>query len=164
MFVAWTNANIGRQTMRLIDADAFKEQLESAYEYTELGEVIEMLDNAPTVEYPEQITIKCDTEEDKQKLLSAFRNAKLNAIVEEERPIESITTKGGMTLSLKKTDIEISDLVRCIATVLKDITVEELANQYNTITFTDDNSGESVSYCRVDNGEEVNNEQSTNDN
>lgn len=35
--------------MRLIDADAFKEQLESAYEYTELGEVIEMLDNAPTV-------------------------------------------------------------------------------------------------------------------
>lgn len=36
--------------MRLIDADAFKEQLEDAYEYTELAEVIEMLDNAPTVD------------------------------------------------------------------------------------------------------------------
>lgn len=35
--------------MRLIDADAFREQLNHAYEYTELGEVIEMLDNAPTV-------------------------------------------------------------------------------------------------------------------
>lgn len=73
--------------------------------------------------------------------------------LENATPIESITTKGGMTLSLKKTDIEISDLVRCIADVLNDITVEELANNYNTITFTDNNSGESVSYCRVD-GEE----------
>lgn len=36
--------------MRLIDADVFKIQLENAYEYTELGEVIDMLDNAPTVE------------------------------------------------------------------------------------------------------------------
>lgn len=36
--------------MRLIDADAFREQLDRAYEYTELGEVIEMLDNAPAVE------------------------------------------------------------------------------------------------------------------
>lgn len=36
--------------MRLIDADAFREQLDRAYEYTELGEVIEMLDNAPTVD------------------------------------------------------------------------------------------------------------------
>ena len=35
------------------------------------------IDNAPTVEYPEQIIIKCDTEEDKQKLLSALRNARL---------------------------------------------------------------------------------------
>lgn len=77
--------------------------------------------------------------------------------IENATPIESITTKGGMTLSLKKTDIEISDLVRCIADVLNDITVEELANNYNTITFTDNNSGESVSYCRVD-GEEAENE------
>lgn len=72
-------------------------------------------------------------------------------------PIESITTQGGMTLSLTKTDIETSDLIRCIADVLKDITVEELANSYNTITFTDNNSGESVSYCRVD-GEEADND------
>ena len=44
--------------------------------------------NAPTVEYPEAITIKCDTEEDKQKLLSALRNAsaRLEVHVEEERP------------------------------------------------------------------------------
>lgn len=74
----------------------------------------------------------------------------------EASPIESITTKGGMTLSLRKTDIEISDLVRCIANALKDITVEELADKYNTITFTDDNSCKSVSYCRVDNKEAEN--------
>lgn len=43
--------------MRLIDADAFREQLNSAYEYTELGEVIEMLDNAPTVEITEEQAI-----------------------------------------------------------------------------------------------------------
>ena len=36
--------------MRLIDAEAFKKQLEESYEYTELSEVVEMLDNAPTVE------------------------------------------------------------------------------------------------------------------
>lgn len=45
--------------MRLIDADAFREQLNSAYEYTELGEVIEMLDNAPTVE-PDVSCYHCD--------------------------------------------------------------------------------------------------------
>lgn len=38
---------------RLIDADAFKKQLEESYEYTELSEVIEMLDNASTVERPQ---------------------------------------------------------------------------------------------------------------
>ncbi len=74
--------------------------------------------------------------------------------IEDATPIESITTKGGMTLSLKKTDIETSDLVRCIASVLKDITVEEFANKYKMLTFTDNNSGKSVSYCRVD-GEEA---------
>jgi hypothetical protein len=45
---------------------------------------IEAIDNAPTVEYPEQITIKCDTEEDKQKLLSALKNAKLFVITDEQ--------------------------------------------------------------------------------
>lgn len=44
------------------------------------------IDNAPTVEYPEQITVECDTEEDKQKLLSALRNARVTRVVEEERP------------------------------------------------------------------------------
>ena len=34
----------------LISREAFREQLNRAYEYTELGEVIEMLDNAPTVD------------------------------------------------------------------------------------------------------------------
>lgn len=38
--------------MRLIDAEAFREQLSNSYEYTELDEIIEMLDNAPTVERP----------------------------------------------------------------------------------------------------------------
>ena len=41
----------------------------------------ELICNAPTVEYPEVIILKCDTEEDKQKLLSAFRNAKLSGKV-----------------------------------------------------------------------------------
>lgn len=53
------------------------------YFYTD---VLDHIDNAPTVEFPEQITIKCDTEEDKQKLLSALRNAKLKVLVEEDRP------------------------------------------------------------------------------
>ena len=44
-----------------------------------------LIDNAPTVEYPEEITIKCDTE-DEQKVLSALRNARLEVRVEEERP------------------------------------------------------------------------------
>jgi hypothetical protein len=66
-------------------------------------------------------------------------------------PIESITTKGGMTLSLKKPDIEIPDLARCIAMALNDTTVEEFANKYNMLTFIDNNSGKSVSYRRVDN-------------
>ena len=51
------------------------------------NDIKEVVDNAPTVEYPEQITIKCDMEEEKQKLLSALRNAKLKVLVEEERPI-----------------------------------------------------------------------------
>jgi hypothetical protein len=45
---------------------------------------LEAIDNAPTVEYPEQITIKCDTEEDKQKLLSALKNAKSFVITDEQ--------------------------------------------------------------------------------
>ena len=42
---------------RLIDADAFKKQLEESYEYTELSEVIEMLDNASTVDITEEQAI-----------------------------------------------------------------------------------------------------------
>ena len=78
--------------------------------------------------------------------------------LEDATPTESITTKGGMTLSLKKTDIEISNLARCIASALKDITVEEFANKYSMLTIADNNSGRSVSYCRVDNGEEAEND------
>lgn len=79
--------------MRLIDADVLREQL-SGKEYItythEYGDAIPVewvmsaIDNAPTVEYPEQIIIKCDTEEDKQKLLSALRNARVKVLVEEE--------------------------------------------------------------------------------
>ena len=36
----------------LISRKAFREKLNRAYEYTELGEIIEMLDNFPTVERP----------------------------------------------------------------------------------------------------------------
>lgn len=82
-------------------------------------------------------------------------NSAIKAL-EDEMPIESITTKGGMTLSLKKIDIEISDLARCIAMALKDTTVEELANNYNMLTFIDNNSGKTVSYRRVDGEEEKN--------
>lgn len=42
---------------RLIDADALKKQLEESYEYTELSEVIEMLDNASTVDITEEQAI-----------------------------------------------------------------------------------------------------------
>lgn len=79
---------------RLIDADALADKVADLYtegeEATEadkvVNDVIDLIDNAPTVEYPEQITVECDTEEDKQKLLSALRNVKLKAIVEDERP------------------------------------------------------------------------------
>lgn len=50
--------------------------------------IAEIIDNAPTVEYPEQITIKCDTEEVKQKLLSALRNARLIICEEAENEQE----------------------------------------------------------------------------
>ena len=45
--------------------------------------IFDEIEYAPTVE-PEQITIKCDTEEDKQKLLLALRNAKLKVLNEAE--------------------------------------------------------------------------------
>ena len=77
--------------MRLIDADALKKAITDAtYNFEQIpirvDKVQEIIDNAPTVEFPERITIKCDTEEDRQELLSALRNARVNAIVEEERP------------------------------------------------------------------------------
>lgn len=77
--------------MRLIDADELKSKLSDKdyITYThEYGDAIPVdwimsaIDNAPTVDITEQITIKCDTEEEKQKLLSALRNARL-AICEE---------------------------------------------------------------------------------
>ena len=69
---------------RLIDADKLYPDC-----LTKAGRVAisqSQIANAPTVEYPEAITIKCDTEEDKQKLLSALRNAsaRLELRVEEE--------------------------------------------------------------------------------
>lgn len=78
--------------------------------------------------------------------------------LEDATPIESITTKGGMTLSLKKPDIEIPDFARCIASALKYITFEEFANKYNKLIIIDNNSGKKVTYFRVDNGEEKEND------
>jgi hypothetical protein len=75
--------------MRLIDADALRAEYQAILDRGDMFceyDIIGMVDNAPTIEYPEQITIKCDTEEAKQQLLSAFRNAKLNILVEEDRP------------------------------------------------------------------------------
>lgn len=78
---------------RLIDADKLPEHKftrESAkgsdYMRGWNDAIDAIIDNAPTVEYPEQITVECDTEEDKQKLLSALRNARVTRVVEEERP------------------------------------------------------------------------------
>lgn len=73
--------------MRPIDADALKEAFEDSecMDPITCAVVEQIIDNAPTVEYPDQVTIKCDTEEDKQKLLSALRNIKLKAVVEDER-------------------------------------------------------------------------------
>ena len=79
--------------MRIIDTDALKENID--YYIREAGwsnshnEALEwckeFIDNAPTVEFPEQITIKCDTEEEKQKLLSALRNARVTICKEAEK-------------------------------------------------------------------------------
>ena len=79
---------------RLIDADELANKVADLYtegdEATEadkvVNDVIDLIDNAPTVEFPEQVTIKCDTEEDKQKLLLALRNVRAIGVVEEERP------------------------------------------------------------------------------
>ena len=81
---------------RLIDADALRAAVMKILNnsiggaYDGLYQCLEVIDNAPTVEYPDQVTIKCDTEEDKQKLLSALRNVKLKAVVEDERQGEWI--------------------------------------------------------------------------
>ena len=77
---------------RLIDADALLITIiklvnnSVGAECDGLNQCLEAINNAPTVEYPEQITIKCDTEEDKQKLLLALRNVRVTRVVEEERP------------------------------------------------------------------------------
>ena len=76
--------------MRLIDADKLKKTFEDTVVVSPMpyAFVKQIIDNAPTVEYPEAITIKCDTEEGKQKLLSALRNAsaRLEVRAEEDRP------------------------------------------------------------------------------
>lgn len=72
----------------LISREALKKALEVT-QYNDIDDLTRterLIDNAPTIEYPEQITIKCDTEEDKQKLLLALRNAKLKVLAEAERP------------------------------------------------------------------------------
>jgi hypothetical protein len=75
----------------------------------------------------------------------------------EDRPIiEKIVTKGGMTLALRKPDREISDFANVIADMLGDINVRELKDKFNTITFTDTNTGCIVKYCRVDDKEAEN--------
>lgn len=74
--------------MRLIDADALKKALHSNCDLCHdkntnwcenccpHNDFEDLIDNAPTVEFPEQITMKfdCETEEDRQKLLSLIAN------------------------------------------------------------------------------------------
>jgi hypothetical protein len=80
-----------RRMSRLIDADKLPEHKftrESAkgsdYMRGWNDAIDAIVDNEPTVEFPEQITIKCDTEEEKQKLLSALRNARVTICKEVE--------------------------------------------------------------------------------
>lgn len=85
--------------MRNIDADALikkfmnvcRTEFEIKNKCMTDENVIALIHNAPTVEYPEQITVECDTEEEKQKLLSALRNARITGVVEEKRPQVDIT-------------------------------------------------------------------------
>lgn len=46
--------------MRLIDVDALIEAVEDLYEYAELGEVIDVIKNAPTIEPFERIGAICN--------------------------------------------------------------------------------------------------------
>lgn len=106
--------------MRLIDADALKEALNDKKVVGRFNTIL-LIDNAPTVEYPEQITVECDTEEDKQKLLSALRNVKLKAIVEDERPQGEWIVDGhhykcsrcGKTLAIMFSETDADDLIGC---------------------------------------------------
>ena len=71
--------------MRLIDAEKLIPDVYLA-KRGDYAISLNQITFAPTVEFPEQITIKSDTEEDEQKLLLALRNAKLKVLIEEERP------------------------------------------------------------------------------
>lgn len=126
--------------MRLIDADALEDKVADLYtegeEATEsdkvVNDVIDLIDNAPTVEYPEQITVECDTEEDKQKLLLALRNVKLKAIVEDERPQGDLISRTWLkehkftTQVCNGLEIENVDVVG-VATIDNAPTIEDLS-------------------------------------
>jgi len=94
---------------RLIDADALREEIVTIFHgITATGfirymrdkspidvynKILKVIDNAPTANITEQITIKCDTEEEKQKLLSALRNARLTICEEAENDKGRIRTR-----------------------------------------------------------------------
>ena len=86
--------------MRLIDADYLKRMFDVACgtnrEVFNIADsvynfAIKIIDDAPTVEYPEQIIINCDTEEEKQKLLSTLRNARVTIREEGENECKNDT-------------------------------------------------------------------------
>ena len=71
----------------LISREALKKVIAEWKYHGFYDKLIEVIDHAPTVEFPEQITIKCDTEEDEQKLLSLIANAKVCRFVEPDMEI-----------------------------------------------------------------------------
>ena len=103
--------------------------------------------NKEAIDYMNTLQAKCENGYEAEAI-----NLAIKAL--EERPIvEKIITKGGMTLALRKPDREISNLANVIADMLGDINVRELKDKFNTITFTDTNTGCIVKYCRVDDKE-----------
>lgn len=62
--------------MRLIDADALKDLPFNRLIHTDFGDTcvsFEEIDNAPTIEFSQKITITPQTEEENKRLIEAFR-------------------------------------------------------------------------------------------
>ena len=110
----------------LISREALKDATKELYDETLDGivkfgieKVYDLIENVQSVEFPEQITIKCDTEEDEQKLLSLIANAKVCRFAEPDMEIAAgkcpIETGGNCPLRSQGEWVRKEDVIHSIA-------------------------------------------------